>query len=172
MSMKSSEMPSRDCWPYLIRGNGTETGGDVPKETQLVECGDQLEAMWDVLFCAQAPPGWAHGTETVSFTVRPLRALGKPSVGAESGLELFRGCLLTGQSLKWGQCLEDRSFEAKEGNSCPSESPGERWIRQRLLHPWGLSQPHWVLIGAVGLGRRGGSQPWGYVRGGQPGNGD
>lgn len=103
--MKSSEMPSRDCWPYLIRGNGTETGGDVPKETQLVECGDLLEAMWDVLFCAQAPPGWAHGTEKVSFTLLPLRAWGKPSVGAESGLELFRGCLLTGQSLKWGQCL-------------------------------------------------------------------
>ena len=67
-------MPSRDCWPYLIRGNGTETGGDVPKETQLVECGDLLEAMWDVLFCAQAPPGWAHGTEKVSFTLLPLRA--------------------------------------------------------------------------------------------------
>ena len=89
-----------------------------------MECGDQLEAMWDVLFRAQAPPSGAHGTE-VSFTLLPLAPWVKTSVGAESGLELFRGSVT-----QVGSVLgEGRSFEAKEGSPCPSKRPGERWTR-------------------------------------------
>lgn len=49
--------------------------------------------MWDILFCAQAPPGGANGTEKVSFTLLPLAPWVKTSVGADSGLELFRGAV-------------------------------------------------------------------------------
>lgn len=90
-----------------------------------MECGDQLEAMWDVLFRAQAPPSGAQGTEKVSFTLLPLAPWVKTSVGAESGLELFRGSVT-----QVGSVLgEGRSFEAKEGSPCPSKRPGERWTR-------------------------------------------
>ena len=81
---------------------------------------------------------WTHGTEKVSFTLRPPMQWVKTAVGAESGLELFRGRLLTDHSA--GTVLgKDQSSEAKGSKSCPSESPVERWVRGSLVpsSTWG-----------------------------------